>query len=608
MKTFTYIPSRILKFCLLLLLVGGLIDNSVRAQSIPELMYFKFNSSTGGNVPNDAQVTSRVSASGALNGATVGGAGQFGGALQGNGGATGSNSLNANWATNLSGPWTISLWMKGITNTASNNYIFGGSGGTTFRAFTGTGLVAGGGNIWVRGTGMTDVKINNIFDATGTAVVLHLVYDNTVPEIRVYINGVYSSSQSQTATMTMTGTDFRIGGQASSTGIPNGSLIDEFRMYNRALTATEIAATWNVELNPGPPCPQPTNIAITNLNSTTVDYMWTGVTGSQGYDYVVDQNAAGPTSVPATTTGTAAIEVGLIPSTQYYIHVRNKCTGNGISQWLTMPFMTLDSCTVPDGFSSNVINNNATFSWLPRNTATAYQYLVDQVKASPANASGATLTATANGFASSLAEGQVYYIHIRSLCPGNDSSGWALDSIYVPVKCRVPQVLFNDINSSRAVAYWQAINTATDYEYVLSTSAVQPQFGIRLNNNNNVLLPYLNPGTEYFFHVRSHCSDRGVTSESEWKTYAFSTYALAIDDVKSEGGFLLYPNPVKDRVTFYHKGSEGSAIVYDVNGSAVKVIACTGDSTLIDVSSLPSGMYMLKFNDSSKVVHLSFVK
>src|SRR5574343_83287 len=235
---------------LLLLIVNLNLFFLAEGQSIPELMYFKFNG-TGTSVPNEANSITIVSSTGTINGATQGITCQFGGALNGNGGITTTNSLNAGWPLNLSGPLTISMWFSGMTSTLTSNYLFGGSGGSTFRAMTGTGLVSGGGNIMVRGTGLTDITANGVFNATGTPVVVHFVYDN-VSSVKVYANGVLINTIAQSANIVLTGTDFTVGGQATSNGLPVGGKMDEFRLYNRALSAAEIAGTWNIELGTTP--------------------------------------------------------------------------------------------------------------------------------------------------------------------------------------------------------------------------------------------------------------------------------------------------------------------------------------------------------------------
>src|SRR5690554_2218444 len=83
------------------------------AQDVPELMYFKFNSISAGETPNEANPTTRLGAATAtVTGLTIGGTGQFGTGLQGNAGPTASNHVDPKWTTTYSGDWTISLWIK----------------------------------------------------------------------------------------------------------------------------------------------------------------------------------------------------------------------------------------------------------------------------------------------------------------------------------------------------------------------------------------------------------------------------------------------------------------------------------------------------------------
>ncbi len=240
--------------------------SAVMAQGVPELIYYKFNSSSAGTTPNDANSATRVGGTtGTLIGATIGGTGLFGSALQGTGTASTSNCVSSGWNLSLSGPWTISLWVSGVTNTVTSNYLFGATGGSTFRALTGTGVVAGGGNLEIRGTGMTDVFANAVFDATGSPVVIHYVYNPSTLDIKVYKNGVFTNSVTQTSTMTLTGTGaFTVGGYSTSIGLPSGGKMDEFKFYNRALSATEISQTWNKTL---PIVQGPNNAGTTSLVS-----------------------------------------------------------------------------------------------------------------------------------------------------------------------------------------------------------------------------------------------------------------------------------------------------------------------------------------------------
>jgi len=212
-------------------------------QPLPEYMYYKFDAA--GNQTNYA--SSPVGDNPAtLDGLTTGNTGQFGTALIGNELPSTSNRLNTGWATNLpSTGWTISFWVNNFPAIVPTTRYFFGDASTSFRCFTGG--VAPVGGLIVRGTGLTDVSIPAI---PSSPTVIHIVYTGSA--ILVYINGVYSTTTAQSSVSLISSGPFLVGGYSSSAAsFPVGCLMDEFRMYSRALDATEISTTWNIELNGG---------------------------------------------------------------------------------------------------------------------------------------------------------------------------------------------------------------------------------------------------------------------------------------------------------------------------------------------------------------------
>ncbi|NNG27218.1 MAG: T9SS type A sorting domain-containing protein [Ignavibacteriaceae bacterium] len=104
------------------------------------------------------------------------------------------------------------------------------------------------GGVVMRGGGLTDVPVTGLIP--GPAVV-HFVYDSSVPEVRTYVNGVFQSAVGQTAPdLTSTSDIFKVGSRGTSTNMAAGELMDEFRFYDRALDAAEVAATWNITIIP----------------------------------------------------------------------------------------------------------------------------------------------------------------------------------------------------------------------------------------------------------------------------------------------------------------------------------------------------------------------
>jgi uncharacterized repeat protein (TIGR01451 family) len=211
---------------------------------VPELIYYTFDA-PGTTVAN--QASAPVGANPAtINNLTVGGTGQFGTALTGTGASSSTDFVDTGWATSLgSGSWTISLWLSNVPNSTTLFYFFGDSTANSFRMFTNG--VAGTNNLILRGTNITDVLVTGAL-ATQPAVV-HFVYDSAVPEIRAYINGALVNTVAQGPAINLSGSGpFKVSGYASSVGLGADALLDEFRVYSRALSAEEVAATWNQEL------------------------------------------------------------------------------------------------------------------------------------------------------------------------------------------------------------------------------------------------------------------------------------------------------------------------------------------------------------------------
>jgi hypothetical protein len=102
----------------------------------------------------------------------------------------------------------------------------------------------------------------------GVSSVAHFVYDATLNESRGYLNGVLVTTVAQPVPVTVTGTGFKIGGQSTLAGLRAGSILDEFRMYNRALTDTEVMGTWNIPLGGGCGTPTPTPTATPTATPT----------------------------------------------------------------------------------------------------------------------------------------------------------------------------------------------------------------------------------------------------------------------------------------------------------------------------------------------------
>lgn len=352
-------------------------------------------------------------------------------------------------------------------------------------------------------------------------------------------------------------------------------------------------------------------VNITAVNSMAVDFNWSGVTGSYGYEYAVTTSINGPSTGTA-TSNTSAIVGGLTPSTMYYIHVRNKCAQYP-SMWTTSAaFTTLPPCSDPVGFSvTRVDSNSADFTWQALSTAVEYQYFVNQERATPTTNVGSVVATTNFGSATGLSQGTTYYVHIRALCTGNDSSGWSLDSMYIPNACRTSVVSFTDLTTDRAVAYWDKANTAISYEFVLNKSETSPTFGTKITNESR-LFSYLDSKTKYYFHLRSHCDDKGIITVSEWFPFPLQTIGVDVENIQRDSRQMIaYPNPVNDELVVLFSGTsdkKGTVSIMDLTGKVIKVQTVNSNQLTLNVSDLSVGMYILSYTTDNHREQLKFNK
>jgi|GEM_PF-2373242 len=231
-------------YSLLSLLFLSLFNSSIAgAQSVPELMYYKFDD-VGTTAFNAASTPVGTNPSPII-GVSFGPLGQFGNGLLGTGGASNLNVVDNGWQTSFgTGPWTISMWLSNFPETVTGAYYLFGDEGASFRCYTGA--IAGNNNLMLRGNGMTDVIVAGV---GSSPVVIHFVHEvSPANVIKVYKNGVLVNNVAQSSALNLVGTGFKIGGYSLVNSLPPGCLMDEFRMYNRALSAAEVASTWNVNL------------------------------------------------------------------------------------------------------------------------------------------------------------------------------------------------------------------------------------------------------------------------------------------------------------------------------------------------------------------------
>ncbi|MEJ2103488.1 MAG: T9SS type A sorting domain-containing protein, partial [Ignavibacteriaceae bacterium] len=258
---------------------------------VPELLYYTFDEGTGTTTANYANPGGGTNPASLAGTTTWASPGQFGSAIIGDGVSNGGIVTGYNWDRGA-GDWTISMWLEIPTNTTGSAlYLFGDGGSTSFRCFHNG--VALPDNLVMRGGGLSDCLVTGIGP---NPTVVTFVYDSSVPEVRAYKDGVLFSNFPQTALNMPTGSGFKCGGYGSSATMMGK--MDEFRVYDRALDAAEIAATWNISIIP---------VEFTSFTASVV-----GTDVKLRWETATEINNSG-FSIERKSTNSEYTEIGFVP-------------------------------------------------------------------------------------------------------------------------------------------------------------------------------------------------------------------------------------------------------------------------------------------------------
>ena len=453
-------------------------------QGVPEYMYFKFDAA--GSQQNYASTPVGTNPA-PITGLTIGGTGQFGTALVGT--YVAGNSMNTGWATSMpNAGWTISMWVNNISNGNSNpNYLFGDVNATSFRCFSDG--AAGANNIILRGGGLNDV----IATAAGPGpTVVTFVY--TGSSVKWFENGVLGGTVAQPS-VTITGAGpFLIGAYSTSAGMPSGGLMDEFRMYSRALSDAEVGSTWNQPLPLGGP-PIVVTMAAGNVTSTTATL--NGTANANGYSTTVTFNyglttAYGSTiaGVPGSVTGstvnpvTAAL-TGLLPGNTYHFRVSGT-NSSGTTNGNDMTFLTpAVAPTVTTTAAAPVYGTMATLNGTVNaggaSTTVTFEYGTTIAYGSIASAAQSpvtgNITTSVSADLSGLALSTLY--HFRAKGVNSVATVYGADMSFTTLNCNSPGnpgTISGSasvcVNSSGKVYSVPVITNATGYVWTVPAGAV----------------------------------------------------------------------------------------------------------------------------------------
>lgn len=177
-----------------------------------------------------------------------------------------------------------------------------------------------------------------------------------------------------------------------------------------------------------------------------------------------------------------------------------------------------------------------------------------------------------------------------------------------------------DAQTNQLVLTINTDNKGSQTRWIIRNSNNQTvQQGNGYGNNQTYNIDITLPGTDcYSFRVLDTGSDGGATLtlkdaqgnvliESDGNygggfTEAFSRGALGLDEVQISD-VNVYPNPSTGIVNLSSKSTIDGVKVYDITGRLVKTVSkLASDKTVLNLSNLSSGTYILKIQADNKVV------
>ncbi len=440
----TSLPSKLWKMRFLLtlcfaavasagILVREFSSPGVQAASSGLVAAYSFNEGSGTTV-NDASGNGN---NGTISGATWTTAGKYGSALVFNGRSSRVN-INDSASLHLTSGMTLEAWVSASSVPSfwqdviykENDIYFleAGSGVTNHPPAVGATFFANG-DQFLAGTSALNANTWTHLAAT---------YDGAT--LRLYVNGLQVASQGIGDSLTSSTQPLQIGGDAAFGQYFKGT-IDEVRIYNRALAATEIQADMTAQITQSMDTQAPTaptNLSATVISVSQINLSWTASADNVGVTNYLIERCAGASctgfaqiATPATTTFN---DSGLTASTSYSYRVRATDAAGNLSAYsnvattatLALPDTTPPSA--PSNLAATVISvSQINLSWTAStDNVGVTNYLVERCAGASCTSFAQIATSTTTTYNNTgLTASTSYSYRVRATDAAGNLSGYS---------------------------------------------------------------------------------------------------------------------------------------------------------------------------------------
>jgi trimeric autotransporter adhesin len=304
------------------------------------------------------------------------------------------------------------------------------------------------------------------------------------------------------------------------------------------------------------------------------------------------------------------------------------------------------TCPAPSNLLSSVTGTSVVLDWMENGTATQWQIEYGIGNFSPG--SGTIVSTSIKPYTlSGLNSASSYTYYVRSACGANDTSSWSAVNSFTtsPANNGCANALMMQPGQSFSGSTTGATGSmppgtcvsgstvANDVWYYFITTGAGTQTVSATDTSANIVLEIYNgsctalteigcvnattigtetltllnlPADTYYVRIYGY---QGATLNFNMQ----NAFYLAVADVNAPSGMQLIvsPNPATDRLSLTIEGSRGehgSVILSDLQGRVVKTEEMITDNIQWDITSLPLGIYLLKYSDSKHSCIRKFVK
>ena len=207
--------------------------------------------------------------------------------------------------------------------------------------------------------------------------------------------------------------------------------VDDFRIYNGALSGAQIAALY--ALTPVAPA-APTNLIATAASASVINLAWAPVSGATNYLVQRSLVSGGPYAVVASgSTATNFTDTGLSGSTTYYYVVAAVNSGGPGTNSIQASATTLTAPAVPAGLTATgIFGGQIVLSWSASGGATSYNIKRSMLAGGP-YVTMVTGVTTAGYTNSGLVLNATYYYVVSAVNANGESPNSSEAGSIVPV-------------------------------------------------------------------------------------------------------------------------------------------------------------------------------